>query len=161
MRDVRHELAPRVVQTALLGDVVQHGDHATLAVERAVGRERHGQHPAAARDLAGEKGAHRGLIRADHLQILEHLVEREAVLHPHTEEIFGRRVHMDEASVGREGRNAIGHVQEQGVQLVALALHLADRGLETARHVVERARQLADLVARLHAEVLIEVALRD
>ena len=68
---------------------------------------------------------------------------------------------MDEASVGREGRNAVGHVQEQGVQLVALALHLADRCLETARHVVERARQLTDLVARLHAEVLIEVALRD
>ena len=79
----------------------------------------------------------------------------------HAEEIFGRRVHMDEASVGREGRNAVGHVQEQGVQLVALALHLADRCLETARHVVERARQLTDLVARLHAEVLIEVALRD
>ena len=28
MRDIRHELAPRVVQTALLGDIVQHGDHA-------------------------------------------------------------------------------------------------------------------------------------
>ncbi len=68
---------------------------------------------------------------------------------------------MDERAVGREGGYAVSHVQEQRVQLVALALHLAaDRVFQTMRHVIERTGQLADLIRRLHTEVLIK-AFRD
>ena len=68
---------------------------------------------------------------------------------------------MDERAVGRKGGYAVGHVQEQRVQLVALSLYLADRVFQTVCHVIERTGQLANLIRRLHAEVLIEVAFRD
>ena len=161
MRNIRDKLAPRIVQTALLGDIVDNRDHAALAVQRTIRRKRNRQHTPAARDLAGQKAAHGSLVRADHIQIGKHLVKGHVAAHAHAEQALGRRVHVDQLALGREGSHAVGHMQEQGVQLIALALHLAHRAFQAAGHVVKRARQLADLVGRLHAQILIEVAFRD
>ena len=161
MRNIGDELAPRVVQPPLLGDIVDDRDHATLAVQRTVGRERDGQHAPAARDLTGQKAAHDRLVRIGHVEVGKQLVKGQVAAHAHAEQVLGGRVHVDEPPVGRKGGHAVGHVQEQGAQLVALALHLAHRAFQPLRHVVERACQLADLVRRLHAQILIEIALRN
>ena len=135
--DVRDKLAPCVIQTALLGDIVDNRNHAALAVQRAIRRERDRQHAPAARDLAGQKAAHGGLIRADHIQIGKHLVKGHVAAHAHAEQAFSGRVHVDQLAIGCEGGNAVGHMQEQGIELIAFALHLAHRAFQAAGHVVE------------------------
>ena len=161
MRHVCHKLAACVIQTALLGDIVNDRDDAALAVQCAVRRQRDGQHAPKSRNLVRKEAARDGFVRIRHVQIGEHLIKTQLLLYTHAQQIFGCRIHVDERAVGREGGYAVGHVQEQRVQLVALALHLADRVFQTMRHVIERTGQLADLIRRLHAEVLIKVAFRN
>ena len=161
VRHVCHKLAACVIQTALLGDIVNDGDDAALAVQCAVRRQRDGQHAPKSRNLVRKEAARDGFVRIRHVQIGEHLIKAQLLLYTHAQQIFGCRIHVDERAVGREGGYAVGHVQEQRVQLVALALHLANRVFQTVRHVIERTGQLADLIRRLHTEVLIKVAFRD
>ena len=161
MRHIGDKFTPCIVQTALLGDIVYDGDHAALAIERAVRRKRDRQHAVAPRDLTGQKAPHNCFVRIGHVEIGKHLVKGQMILHAHAQQVFGCRVHVDQPSLGRKGSHAVRHMQEQRVQLIALALHLAHRAFEPLRHVVERACQFADLVGRLHAQILIEIAFRD
>ena len=94
-------------------------------------------------------------------KVAEHLVKGDLVLKAHAEIAFGRWVHMDELAVEGKGGDAVGHVQEDGFQLVALALHFVQSFVERLRHVVEGAGQLADLVGGLDRQLLAEVAVGD
>ena len=127
------------------------GDHAALAVQRAVGRERNRKHAAEARDLARHERTHGGLIRVGHVQIGKYLVKGQVFLKADAEHVLGRGIHMDQFARSGEGCDAVRHVQKQGGKLVALALHLAHRAFQGLCHVVERAGQLADLIGGLYA----------
>ena len=59
-----------------------------------------------------------------------------------------------------EGHHPVGHVEEEGVQLVALVLHLAQGILELSGHVVEGVGEHADLVLGEHLDLSGEVPLR-
>ena len=69
----------------------------------------------------------------------------------------GGGVGVDDLPLAGEGHHAVGHVEEQGVQLVALVLHLAQGVLKLPGHVVERVGEHADLVLRGHLDLMGEV----
>ena len=68
---------------------------------------------------------------------------------------------MDDAAGGVEGHDAVGHVQKQRRELVALVFRLGDRVLQNLRHVVEVLGQVADLVAAVDRDAVREVPRRD
>ncbi|SCH64443.1 Uncharacterised protein [uncultured Clostridium sp.] len=60
---------------------------------------------------------------------------------------------MDDLSIPGTGHHAVGHVEEEGIQLVALVLHLAQSILKLVRHVVEGIGQHSDLIPRGHLDL--------
>ena len=75
------------------------------------------------------------------------------------EHLGGGGIGVDHHSLPGEGHHAVGHVEEQGVQLVALVLHLAQGVLKLARHVVEGVGEHADLISGGHLDFSGEVPL--
>ena len=73
------------------------------------------------------------------------------------EHLPGGGVPVDRAAVQTEGHHAVGHMEEEGVQLVALVLHGGQGLPQDPGHVVERARQGADLVGGSHGQGLAEL----
>ena len=65
---------------------------------------------------------------------------------------------MDELAAAVVGDDAVAHVEEQRVELVALIFHRFERGMEDGRHVVERGGQHANLVRRFDGKRLVKVA---
>ena len=65
---------------------------------------------------------------------------------------------MDERAVAVVGDHAVGHVEKERVELVALVLHRLERGVQHACHVVERGGEDADLVGGVDLELFAEVA---
>ena len=57
-----------------------------------------------------------------------------------------------------KGHHAVGHVKEEGVQLVPLVFHGGQGGLEDPRHLVEGAGQHADFVRGFHGQRAAEVS---
>ena len=91
MRHVCHKLAACVIQTALLGDIVNDGDDAALAVQCAVRRQRDGQHAPKSCNLVRKEAARDGFVRIRHVQIGEHLIKAQLLLYTHAQQIFGCR----------------------------------------------------------------------
>ena len=66
---------------------------------------------------------------------------------------------MDHRAGGGKGHHAIGHIEEEGIQLIALILHLGQRLLELLRHGVEGSGQNTDLIPGGHLQLVGEVPL--
>ena len=62
------------------------------------------------------------------------------------EHVGGGGIAVDQQTVVVKGHHAVGHVEEQGVQLVALIFHLAQGVPQLPGHVVEGVGEYADLV---------------
>ncbi len=71
---------------------------------------------------------------------------------------FGGRVAMDQVAGMIERHDAVGHMQEQSVQLVALIFHGGQGGLQHAGHLVEGTGENADLIGGFHGQLTAEVA---
>ena len=67
---------------------------------------------------------------------------------------------MDHGAAGAEGHHAVGHMEEQGGELVALVFHLGDGVLQHLGHVVEIPGQGADLVPAGDLQLLGEISRR-
>ena len=91
----------------------------------------------------------------------EEFIERRRGVQPAREHLARRRVAVDQRTGDREGDDAVGHVQKQRGELVALVLGLGDRVLEDLCHVVEVPREHADLVVALDGHTLRKVACGD
>ena len=73
--------------------------------------------------------------------------------------LIGGGVGVNDPALLGEGHHAVGHVEEQGVQLIALVFHLPDGVPELPGHVVEGVGQHADLVPGADLDAVGEVAL--
>ena len=151
MGDVGHKFPAHLLVLPLLGDIVEH-------------------HKGAPSLPAPVEGGHEQLEEAvTHLALLlqvvggsQHLVQggraAEQLLigglpaDGPAEQPVGGGVGVDDPALPGEGHHTVGHVEEQGVQLVALVLHLAQGVLELAGHVVEGVGKHADLVLGGHLD---------
>ena len=68
---------------------------------------------------------------------------------------------MDQRPGAVVGEHAVGHVQKEGVELVALVLHRLERVVKHLCHVVKRRGEDADLVGGVDGQHLVKVAARD
>ena len=71
--------------------------------------------------------------------------------------LAGGGVAGEDGAVAGEGHHAVGHVEEQGVQLVALVLHRGQGVPQHGGHIVEGGGEDADLVGGLHLDGASEV----
>ena len=67
-------------------------------------------------------------------------------------------VGLDDVPLPAEGHHAVGHVKEEGVQLVPLVLHLLKGALQLVGHIVEGGGEDADLIPGVHLDLLGEVS---
>ena len=114
--------------------------HGTGPVQVAGGLDR--QHP-----LEGCNVGEQGII-----------VDAAANGNGRPQQFLGGRVGLDHSAVPGKGHHAVGHVEEQGAQLVALVLHLLQGVVELAGHVVEGAGEDADLIPGGYLQLLRKVA---
>ena len=154
---VGHELPAHLLVLPLLGDVVDDHQYAPLPVPVEGSHQQleesllnrllflevvgHRQHPLQ-RDQAAEQLPEGG-VRPD--GPVEHLLRGG--------------IEVDDLSSPGEGHHAVRHVEKEGVELVALVLHLADGVLELTRHIVEGVGEHADLVPGGHLDLMGEVPL--
>ena len=154
--DIGHEFPLQLLAFALLGDVVDDHQHAAPLP-------------------APVKGGHEQLeIAVPHLALRlqmvgggQHLLQRGGFTEELTvggglvdalvEHPGGGGVGVDDLPLAGEGHHAVGHVEEQGVQLVALVLHLAQGVLQLSGHVVEGVGEHADLILGGHLDFMGEV----
>ena len=73
---------------------------------------------------------------------------------------FGGRIGLDDRPLPGKGHHAVGHMQEQRAQLIALVLHFFQRLLELTGHVVEGPGQHADLIPGGHLDFMGKVSVR-
>ena len=67
---------------------------------------------------------------------------------------------MDDPPLPVKGHHAVCHVEEQGIQLVALIFHLAQGVPQLPRHVIEGVGEHADLIPGGHFDPPGEIPLR-
>ncbi len=145
MGHVGDEFLAAFLSLALLRHVVEHDEHAAAFLV-GKGREVQLDRALADRQLGGEKVAalHRhhlfkGTERLEQLRI--HAFSRAA-----PQKLARGGIAVDQRAVAVIGDHAVGHVQEERVELVALVLHRFECGVQYARHVVEGGGQNTDLV---------------
>ena len=147
MGDVGHKFPPGLLALALLGDVVDDHHHAAAGLVGGKGRHKELQLPFPRpflalqifRTLEGEQGIEGGVLAEDGGEgIIPGELPREHAA--------GGGVVVDEMAGGIEGRHAVGHVEEEGGELVALVFHLGDGALEHLGHVVKVPGEHADLI---------------
>ena len=156
--DVGHELPAQLLVPAQVGDVVDDHQSARLAL-LVKGGEQQLQIPPVHLPLPLQ---HVGPLQPQHLpqggHVAEELLIPGVLPDGAAEHLLRRRVGLDDPAVVGEGHHTVGHVEEEGVQLVALVLHLLDGVLEPAGHLVEGVGEHADLVVRAHGQPPGEVA---
>jgi len=89
------------------------------------------------------------------------LVISTGVLYRTLEHGGGGGIAVNQLSLVIKRHHAVGHVQKQRVQLVALIFHGIQRGLQHACHFVEGSGQNSDLVRRFHQQLVSKVARRN
>ena len=157
MGHVCHEFLPALLVAVLLRHVVQY-DQDTALVFGGEGRQVNLQGPLSHPQLVGHVV---GLMQCHHLlegmQVTQQLLVGAVRLHGLLQQIVCGRVAVDQAALVVKGHHAVRHVEEQGVQLVALILHGGQGGLQNPGHLVEGAGQNADLVGGLHRQLAVKV----
>ncbi len=106
----------------------------------------------------GVVGSLEGQGLLEGIDLTEEGIVGSALRHTAMEHIGGGGIAVDKEAVVVKGHHAVGHVEEQGVQLVPLVLHGGQRGLKDISHLVEGAREDADLVSGLHGELAVKVS---
>ena len=142
--DVGHELPLHLLVLPLLGDVVENHQHAPLPLP-VEGGQQQVQHLVPHPDLplqvvGGGHGLLQGILVPKELLIGGVRADGTA------QHALRRRIGVDHLAVPVKGHHAVGHVEEQGVQLVALVLHLAQGVPQLPGHVIEGVSEHADLV---------------
>ena len=144
MGDVGHKLPLHLLIFPLLSDVVQDHQHASLPFP-VKGGQQQVQHLVSHPDLSFQVvGGGHGLSQGE-LPPKEFLVGGIRSNGP-SQHTLCRRVGVDHPAVPVKGHHTVGHVEKQGVQLVALVLHLAQGVPELPCHVVECVGKHADLI---------------
>ena len=116
------------------------------------------QVPIPHRQLAfGKVGPLEGHQFPEGVDLAEEFLIGAAAVHRPLEHGVGGGVAVDEAALVVKGHNAVGHVEEEGVQLVAFIFHGGQGGLQDTGHLVEGAGEDADLVGRLHRQFAVKV----
>ena len=141
----------------LLRHVVQHHQHAAAGLVREGGQEQL-QRPVAHLHLRlGIVGPLEGQRLLEGIDPAEEGVIGGALRHAAMEHVGGGGIAVDQQTVVVKGHHAVGHVQEQGIQLVALVFHGGQGGLQDPGHLIERAGEDADLIGGLHRQLAVEV----
>ena len=158
MGDVGHELLAALLVAVLLRHVVEHDQHAAAGLVgegRQIQLQRPLPHPHL---LLGVVGPLQGQHLLEGMHVPKQLLIGAAPVHGPLQHGVGGGVAVDEMPVVVESHHAVGHVEEQGVQLVALVLHGGQGGLQHAGHLVEGAGEDADLVGGLHRQLAVKVS---
>ncbi|CAN4011208.1 EamA family transporter, partial [Dysosmobacter welbionis] len=156
--DIGHELLAPLLVAVLLRHVMKHHQHAAAGL---VGKRRQKQLQRPVPHLhlrLGVVGSLEGQGLLEGIDLTEEGIVGSALRHTAVEHVGGGGIAVDKEAVVVKGHHAVGHVEEQGVQLVPLVLHGGQRGLKDIGHLVEGAREDADLVSGLHGELAVKVS---
>ena len=149
--DIGHELLAHLLVLPLGGDVVHHRHHAAV-LPLGDRSQVQLQDALAHRQLPGGEV---GPLEAHDLLKGQLLSEEGVVVvegHLPAQHPAGGGVAGEDGPVPGEGNHAVGHVQEEGVQLVALAGHLLQGVLQHGGHIVEGGGEDADLIGGFHRD---------
>ena len=156
VRDVRDEVPPHGLETAQLGDVVQHEHQAER--RSVLGGEPGAVHlqraPVAERDVTRDHRLPAGELTRDLGDAgMTHEIDERAPGHDgpgrETEELARPRVRQHDPAVEVGDEHALHHAAQDRLEPLALHTHRGERGLDVARHVAEPALEHAEAVAAL------------
>ena len=161
MGHICHELLAALLVAVLLRHVVEHHQHAAAGLA-GEGGQIELQCPARHLHLGlGVVGPLEGQHLLEGVQGAEQLVIVGDLPAGAVEHGLGGGVTVDDLAVVVKCHHAVGHVEEQGVQLVALVLHRRQGALENAGHLVKGPGQNADLVGGFHRQGTVKLARGD
>ena len=154
--DIGHKFPLHILGFPLLGHIVEHHQHAALAV------------PVKGSQQQLQEAFSLPALLLQIVRSLEHLFQRKQITEEFligslgsngtAQHLLGGRIGVDDLSVAGKGHHAVGHVQKQGIQLVALIFHLAQGVLKLSGHVVKGVGEYADLIPGGHLDLSGEVS---
>ena len=159
MGDVCHELFAHLLIFSLGGNVVHHR-HGAAALPVGHGGQVQLQNPLAHRQLPGSEV---GPLQPHHPPQGQLLSEEGVVIvegNLPAQHLTGGGIAGENSAVVGEGNDAVGHVEKERIQLIALAGHLLQGVLQDSCHIVEGGGQNADLIGGLHSNGRAEVPRR-
>ena len=157
VRHVGYELFAPLLVSVLLRHVMEQDQHAALGLV-GEGREVEGQGPVSHHQLIFNiVGFLEGQHVLERMQIPQQLLIGAAWVDGAPQKLCGGGIAVDEVSFPIEGHHAVGHVEEQGVQLVALVFHGGQRGLQDLGHLVKCSGKNADLVGGFHRQLAVKI----
>ncbi|MPM30274.1 hypothetical protein SDC9_76822 [bioreactor metagenome] len=162
MGNVCHKFPPHFLRPALCRHVVDHHQHAALALPVEGSKQ---QLQTAAGDflfslqITGLRGVQHG---CQGIQSTKEAIVVRIAAHGNgaVQHLFRGGIGMNDDPIPIESHNAVGHVQEKRAQFVALVFHFLQGFLKLARHIVEGIREDADLILGAYLDFSREIALR-
>ena len=157
VRHVGYELLAPFLVPVLLRHVMEQDQHAALGLV-GEGREVEGQGPVSHHQLIfNVVGFLEGQHVLERMQIPQQLLIGAAWVDGAPQKLCGGGIAVDEVSFPIEGHHAVGHVEEQGVQFVALVFHGGQRGLQDLGHLVKCSGENANLVGGFHRQLAVKI----
>ena len=157
VRHVGYELFAPFLVPVLFRYVMEQDQHAALGLV-GEGREVEGQGPVSRNQLILDVV---GLLKRQHvlerMQVPQQLLIGAAWVDGTLQKLCGGGIAVDEVSLPVEGHHAVGHVEEQGIQLVAFVFHGSQRGLQDLGHLVKRSGENTDLVGGFHRQLAVKI----
>ncbi|MPM75665.1 hypothetical protein SDC9_122659 [bioreactor metagenome] len=158
MRNVGDKLLASFLAAVMLRLVVQNHQHAAAGLVRKRGEvqfqrliPRHHLRIGVVGPLKVQNLCQR--INGAEQLVIDRLLRDRAL-----KQLRGSGIAVDQRPVVVKGHHSVGHVKEQGIQLIPLVLNGVEAVLKHIRHVVECAGQNTDFVRGLHRQLVSKVS---
>ena len=157
VRHVGHEFLAPFLIPVLFRHVMEQDQNAALGLV-GEGREVEGQGPVSHHQLIfNVVGFLEGQHVLEGMQVAQQFLVGAAGIDGSPQKLRGGGVAVDEVPLPVKGHHAVGHVEEQGIQLVALVFHGSQCGLQDLGHLVKRSGENTNLVGGFHRQLAVKI----